>query len=214
MVGSTDAVSARDNTAMSGTGVPIYWLNGAKLADDYEDFYDGDWDEEASGRRETGAAVSIGSTWEIWTGSAQDGTKSINRTLGNANNSWVRVGRPNSSDSSHGPIAGNTRARTSNRGVYALSGVFAVGTQAVVVQTPCRCSATPRPQSGAWPRTPNAGEDVGAAVAATDENTDDRLTYSLGGTDAASFEIDSASGQILTKAGETYDHEAQVETTP
>ena len=84
MVGSTDAVDARDNTAMSGTGVPIYWLNGAKLADDYTDFYDGDWDEEAAGRSETGAAVTLTSSSEIWTGSAQDGTKSINRTLGNA----------------------------------------------------------------------------------------------------------------------------------
>ena len=207
MVGSTDAVSARDNTAMSGTGVPIYWLNGAKLADDYEDFYDGDWDEEASGRRETGAAVSIGSTWETWTGSAQDGTKSINRTLGNANNSWVRVGRPNSSDSSHGPIAGNTRARTSSRGVYALSGVFAVGTQAYVPSTPVFIDTGPAERS--VEENPAEGTDVGAAVAATDENTDDRLTYVLGGTDAVSFEIDSASGQIQTKAGVTYDHEAK-----
>ena len=25
-------------------GLAIYWLNGAKAADDYADFYDGNWD--------------------------------------------------------------------------------------------------------------------------------------------------------------------------
>ena len=27
--------------------MPIHWLNGNKVADDYADFYDEDWDEEA-----------------------------------------------------------------------------------------------------------------------------------------------------------------------
>ena len=41
---STPGVDARDNTVTTGTGVDIYWLNGAKAADDYADFYDGTWD--------------------------------------------------------------------------------------------------------------------------------------------------------------------------
>ena len=45
VVGSTAAVDARDNTNTTGTGVPIYWLNGNKVADNYADFYDGSWDE-------------------------------------------------------------------------------------------------------------------------------------------------------------------------
>ena len=36
-------------------GVPIYWLNGNKVADDYADFYDEDWDEEAADKNELGA---------------------------------------------------------------------------------------------------------------------------------------------------------------
>ena len=48
VVGSTRAVDARDNTETTGTGVPIYWLNGDKVADNYADFYDGSWDQEAS----------------------------------------------------------------------------------------------------------------------------------------------------------------------
>ena len=51
------------------------------------------------------------------------------------------------------------------------------------------------------------GTSVGAVVTATDADND-TLTYSLEGTDAASFEIDSGTGQIKTVTGVTYDHEA------
>ena len=54
-----------------------------------------------------------------------------------------------------------------------------------------------------------ADENVGAAVTATDADTGDTLTYSLGGADAASFDIVSTSGQVQTKTGVTYDHEAK-----
>ena len=48
------------------------------------------------------------------------------RALGNAGNHWVMQGSPNGSDSTHGPIQGNTAGRGTNRGVYGLSGVFTV----------------------------------------------------------------------------------------
>ena len=51
------------------------------------------------------------------------------------------------------------------------------------------------------------GTSVGAVVTATDADND-TLTYSLEGTDAASFEIDSGTGQIKTVTGVTYNHEA------
>ena len=44
-----------------------------------------------------------------------------------------------------------------------------------------------------------AGEDIGSVVEATDPNND-TLTYTLGGTDAASFSIVRDSGQLQTKA--------------
>ena len=44
MVGSAAAVDARDNTSTTGIGMPIYWLNGAKVAADNADFYDDSWD--------------------------------------------------------------------------------------------------------------------------------------------------------------------------
>ena len=57
-VGCTADTDARDNTKTTYTttdkGVPIYWLNGAKAADQYEDFYDGSWDDEANDKNESG----------------------------------------------------------------------------------------------------------------------------------------------------------------
>ena len=50
-----------------------------------------------------------------------------------------------------------------------------------------------------------AGTNIGTAVAATDANSGDTLTYSLGGIDAASFAIISTSGQLQTKAALDYE---------
>ena len=61
MIGCTADTDATHNTGTTGTGVLIYWLNGdlnnAKVADDYADFYDGDWDEErqSKNKNESGA---------------------------------------------------------------------------------------------------------------------------------------------------------------
>ena len=50
-----------------------------------------------------------------------------------------------------------------------------------------------------------AGRNVGAPVRATDEDTGDVLTYSLDGTDALLFDIDPATGQVLTRVVLDYD---------
>ena len=54
-----------------------------------------------------------------------------------------------------------------------------------------------------------AGQNVGAVVTATDADAGDTLGYTLGGTDAASFDFVESSGQIRTKSGVTYDFEAK-----
>ena len=59
------------------------------------------------------------------------------------------------------------------------------------------------------PENTEAGENIGAPVTATDPDTGDTLTYTLEGADLDSFDIDSASGQIQTKPGVTYDHESK-----
>ena len=50
-----------------------------------------------------------------------------------------------------------------------------------------------------------AGEDIGSAVEATDDDSGDPLTYTLGGTDAASFDIVGTSGQLQTKSALDYE---------
>ena len=57
----------------------------------------------------------------------------------------------------------------------------------------------------------DAGTNIGAAVAATDGDAGDRLTYHLGGTDAESFRIVSTSGQLQTNAA--LDHETKASYT-
>ena len=130
-VGSTEDMDARDNTGTTYTssdkGVAIYWLNGNKVADDYEDFYDEDWDEEAAMKNESGTAESGVSAW---TGSDHDGTEMLqgtpetSRALGNSGGNWVRFGKTDSA--SHGPLSGATANRTGNKRIYGLSGVFEV----------------------------------------------------------------------------------------
>ena len=60
-----------------------------------------------------------------------------------------------------------------------------------------------------------AGVDIGAPVVATDVDSDDTLTYTLGGTDAASFDIESTTtgGQLQTKAALDYETQTDYEVT-
>ncbi len=58
-----------------------------------------------------------------------------------------------------------------------------------------------------------SGVNIGDAVSATDPDTDDTLEYSLGGTDAASFDIGSTNGQLRTKDALDYETKASYSVT-
>ena len=135
-VGCTADTDARDNTGTTGTGVPIYWLDGAKVADDYADFYDGDWDEEANDKNESGTNGPNTSQEPNYpfTGCKHDGTESssgfVSAALGAS--IVVRVGRPNSSTSGHGPIGSDIESLPSDeRPMYGLSQVLRVAASTV-----------------------------------------------------------------------------------
>ena len=123
VVASTSATAARDNTSTTGTGVPIYWLGGNKVADDYADFYDGSWDDETNSTDESGTARSLSAgDDQPFAGSDSDGTKSTDRVLGST---LIRVGAPGVSLRT--PLDGSaSRAGTGSRPFYALSEVFQV----------------------------------------------------------------------------------------
>ena len=55
------------------------------------------------------------------------------------------------------------------------------------------------------PENTPAGVHIGEAVSAKDADAGDTLTYTLSGTDAASFDIDSTTGQLKTKAALDYE---------
>ena len=91
---SDDAI---DNTSTTDTDTdaPIYWLDGGKLADDYNDFYDGTWDLEgnAQDRDETGnnTVNTTQASGNVFTGCDHDGT--ADTPLGDS--PTVRFGRLN-----------------------------------------------------------------------------------------------------------------------
>ena len=59
-----------------------------------------------------------------------------------------------------------------------------------------------------------AGEDIGAPVEATDDDDGDSLTYTIsGGTDAASFEIVAASGQLQTRGALDFETKSSYSVT-
>ena len=137
VVGCTEDVDAVDNTGTTGAGVPIYWLNGNKVADDYADFYDETWDEERNNRDRdesgnTGPDTSQSGNYPL-TGCDHDGTESFaggsnSAALGTSN--W-RLGRPNSSTLGHGPLGGGATASSNvshalSHPMYGLSEVFEV----------------------------------------------------------------------------------------
>ena len=121
VVGSTSTVDARDNTATTGTGEAIYWLNGAKVADNYADFYDRSWDSY-SGKAETGASKSTPGLG-IFTGSNFNGTKHTSQYLGSG--STVRIGRLNV----RVPFSQHAIHHSFSTSFYALSPIFTVGAE-------------------------------------------------------------------------------------
>ena len=135
VVGCTEDDDARDNTGTTFTnsnkGVPIYWLGGTKVADDYEDFYDGSWDDEANEKNEDGndgPDTDNSSNYPL-TGCDDDGTEifvsSQSQALGNGGD--VTIARPNSTNTNHGPISSNGEVtNTFTRPMYGLSPVFTV----------------------------------------------------------------------------------------
>ena len=132
VVGSTSAVDARDNTdttyTSSDRGVPIYWLDGNKVADDYADFYDEGWDDETNPKNQNGATIPNNPQTILWngifTGSNHDGTVSDYQLGGGF------IGRVTRGflDSQSGPLHSNASndLATNSRPFYALSSVFHV----------------------------------------------------------------------------------------
>ena len=114
-VASTSAIDARTN-ASGAVDAVIYWVNGAKVADNTADFYDGSWDSRA-GRTQSGSAVA--NSERMWTGSNSNGTKHASDYLGSSDK--CRFGSMSGST----PLSVNSNSIRSNMyRLFALSPVF------------------------------------------------------------------------------------------
>ena len=76
-------------TGLTGTtgsgGVPVYWLNGSLVANDYGDFYDGSWSNKRNARWQDGKPIIDDARDQVLcTGTNDNGTTS-NLPLGGAN---------------------------------------------------------------------------------------------------------------------------------
>ena len=122
---SSTAMDARDNIAATGEGVPIYWLNGDKIADNYAGFYDGTWDSTV-GRNQRGDIVIPAR--DVWTGSNNDGTENIEDGISRAVGAGtIRTGSYEN--------AGNVLQGTSSSGRYSRFSLYALSPLITVVAT-------------------------------------------------------------------------------
>ena len=223
VLGSTATTDARDHTATTYTnsdkGDPVYWLNGDRVADDYEDFYDGTWGAQAhtDARTEAGAntgASAITDATVILTGSDSSGTEatisSLDRGLGRPRVAAAQFS--NLDGTTRTPLHGSTFLDTQRGRLYVMSPVFTVaGTaaaDAVFDAVPADLVIAENADGSTTAVT------VGSPVTATDADGDP-VTYSLEGPPSGSgnpafagFTIDASAGQI-SYTGTGVDREAQ-----
>ena len=113
---STSGVNIKDNSATTETGVPIHWLGGEQVADDYADLYDLSWDSVSAVTETGGAYAGL-----VWTGGNGRGETSLRSYAGAAQ---VRMG--DLSDATRPLSSPTTRAATESHPLYALSPIITV----------------------------------------------------------------------------------------
>ena len=175
VLGSTDAKDARDNTGTTYTSsdkdVRIYWLNGDKAADQYEDFYDGSWDQQADAWNESGVEYNLSARRYVATGSSKDGTTDQSNPLG-ASSGEVQLGCLYQTSSINGPVSCNFTTENisadNNQQLYGLSGVFQVTTN----------NATGKPTISGTPEVKQTlTADVSGIMDADGLPADDQFSY-------------------------------------
>ena len=133
--GGTDARHHTSTTySSSHPGVPIYWLGGHKVADDYRDFYDGSWDSHDP-RDEQGTGWP-GRVTSVWTGTNSDGTSASRH---HACYTHIKIGSPSTSGQE---LSYSYKHMRYSGHVYGLSPVFTVSHAPSAPSAPTIVSAT------------------------------------------------------------------------
>ena len=107
----TAAVDARTNTGMTGTGVPIHWLDGGwqdrptLIADSYAEFYSDGWVNTEYGAYVTGNSAYLHENAKVWTGCDAFGDPHPSFPMGAVSAmDMVAVGTPNDSTANNAPL--------------------------------------------------------------------------------------------------------------
>jgi hypothetical protein len=128
VLGATSDVGARSNTGahlgVNGVDVPIYWLNGPRVAEANADLFAGTWEHANPGRLPDGEALTFEDDTLVFTGIRLDG-EAPPRPLGGGGRCGLpetRAGRPEGGN----PLSDTVVASTESHRFYALSGLFRV----------------------------------------------------------------------------------------
>ena len=164
-----------------GTGISIWWVGGDKVADNYTDFWDGSWDNEALSdlRDERGRSVRLGAGTENtsqrpWTGTSRGGQRAVEHHAGSTVSNYVVYGDPGGSA---GPIdGGQVGLNTDLRKLYGVSPVFQVGAEVPSVTISASKTTYNEPATA-------GSHDVGSVTATTDGPLhDNRVGLAISGT--------------------------------
>ena len=136
VLGSTATVNVRSHTGTTGTGgVPIYWIRGLRVADDYADFFDGSWANKQQGRYQDSSRISGSSRNRLLcTGTADDGTTTT-LPLGGADPDRDGVSECTATtiNTTTATLSGRAGDTSDSPRYLALSGVFRVAAAPVVL---------------------------------------------------------------------------------
>ncbi len=188
---STAQIDARDNTETTGTGVPIYWLNGDKVADDYVALYnDHVWDSFVR-TDENGNAYAGDGNQYIWTGSLKNGQKHPTVFLGSsagpkAGNLSPLPGNIIGPDPR--PIEFSTQPRGSQYPLYALSPIFVADISDRTWVTPTALDLD-EGRSTTYTVALNTDPGVDVTVTATPDDDSAVRVHAGGGAPAASVTL-------------------------
>ena len=152
----------------------------------------------------TGAPFDMVLPLTITNGSISSGATTVTIPAGSVESESLTVGRTPSTTAAITVDIGTLPGKPSGHFDYSLvkSGALPLEVISGTNEAPVLTDGTTTTRTIA--ENTAAGVNIGTPVAATDANND-KLTYTLSGTDAASFAIDSTTGQLKTRAALNYE---------
>ena len=154
----------------------------------------------------TGAPIT---TLTISTGTVESGTATVSRTADTTDAVSTNIGRLPSRPLNH---YGYVLSKSDTLPLEVISAIPENAASVAIPENAAPVFTDGTDTTRTIAENSDAGVNIGTTVAATDAD-DDTLTYSLGGTDASSFDIDSSSGQLLTRAALDFETQSSYSVT-